>query len=178
MDIMGMALQDEEHKRYRFKMNDDDSLGYFYDVIINARAETGRQGGGSVHHIAFRTPSDDEQKYWQKSLMENGFYVTPIKDRKYFKSIYFHEPGGVLFEIATDPPGFAVDEPYERLGRDLKLPERYEPIRNEIERRLPKLQSTGNFFQGYFIPPDAAAARSARSRSKRKGNPYSQRAIR
>ena len=71
--------------------------------------------------------------------MDNGFSVTSIRDRNYFKSIYFHEPGGVLIEIATDPPGFAVDEPYERLGRDLKLPEKYESMRTEIERRLPKL---------------------------------------
>jgi glyoxalase family protein len=73
--------------------------------------------------------------------MESGFSVTPIIDRKYFKSIYFHEPGGVLFEIATDMPGFTVDEPYEKLGRDLKLPDQYEPMRTEIEGRLPELQS-------------------------------------
>jgi len=72
--------------------------------------------------------------------MDRGFCVTPIRDRKYFKSIYFHEPGGVLFEIATDSPGFTVDEPYESLGRDLKLPEQYESMRSEIESRLPKLQ--------------------------------------
>lgn len=65
--------------------------------------------------------------------------MTPIRDRTYFKSIYFHEPGGVLFEIAADPPGFTVDEPYERLGRDLKLPDQYESIRTEIESRLPEL---------------------------------------
>ena len=77
-----------------------------------------------------------------QSLLDNGFSVTSIRDRKYFKSIYFHEPGGVLFEIATDPPGFTVDEPYERLGRHLKLPDQYESMRTEIERRLPKLHST------------------------------------
>ena len=71
--------------------------------------------------------------------MENGFSVTPIIDRKYFKSIYFREPGGVLFEIATDPPGFAIDEPSESLGRDLKLPEQYESMRASIESRLPRL---------------------------------------
>jgi glyoxalase family protein len=109
-------------------------------VVIDAQAEKGQQGGGSVHHIAFRTATDDELKYWQKSLIDSGFSVTPIRDRKYFKSIYFHEPGGVLFEIATDPPVFTVDEPYERLGRNLKLPEKYESMRTEIQRRLPKLQ--------------------------------------
>jgi glyoxalase family protein len=68
--------------------------------------------------------------------------VTPIRNRKYFKSIYFHEPGGILFEIATDPPGFTVDEPYERLGHDLKLPDQYEHMRSEIESRLPGLKAS------------------------------------
>jgi glyoxalase family protein len=155
MDLMGMVLHDKQDSRYRFKMKNDDAFGHFYDVVIDPRAVNSRQGGGTVHHIAFRTATYDEQKSWQKRLMENGFSVTPIIDRKYFKSIYFHEPGGVLFEIATDPPGFAVDEPYERLGRDLKLPEQYEPMRHEIERRLPELASTG--FVHEFISPDNQA---------------------
>ena len=143
MDLMGMALLNKDANRFRFKMNDDDACGHFYDVVVDPRAANGRQGGGTVHHIAFRTLAYAEQKYWQKLLIKSGFSVTPIIDRKYFKSIYFHEPGGVLFEIATDPPGFTVDEPDESLGRDLKLPEQYEPMRAEIERRLPGLQSTG-----------------------------------
>jgi glyoxalase family protein len=143
MVVFGMALHDREGDRYRFEMKSDDAFGRFYDVVIDPQAENGRQGGGSVHHIAFRTSTDDEEKYWQKSLRENGFSVTPIRDRKYFKSIYFNEPGGVLFEIATDPPGFAVDEPVETLGQDLKLPSQYESIRSEIEDRLPDLRSNG-----------------------------------
>jgi glyoxalase family protein len=146
-NLLGMVLHNQEGNRYRFKMESDHSFGLFYDVVIDPQAETGRQGGGTVHHIAFRTPTDDEQKYWQKSLMAKGFSVTPIRDRKYFKSIYFHEPGGVLFEIATDPPGFTVDEPSESLGRDLKLPTRYEFMRTDIESRLPKLPSTGSGFK-------------------------------
>lgn len=138
---MGMELHDQEANRYRFKMKPDDAIGHFYDVVIDAQAEPGRQGGGTVHHIAFRTPTDDKLKYWQQSLMDNGFSATPIRDRKYFKSIYFHVPGGVLIEIAPNPPGFAVDEPYERLGHDLKLPDEYESMRSEIELRLPKLHS-------------------------------------
>ena len=138
---MGMVLHGKEGDRYRFKMNNDDACGHFYDVVIDVQAEMGRQGGGTVHHIAFRTPTDDEQKFWQQSLRDKGFSVTAIRDRKYFKSIYFHAPGGVLFEIATDPPGFSVDESYERLGRDLKLPDQYEPLRAKIEARLPELQS-------------------------------------
>ena len=140
VNTMGMELHNKEGNRYRFKMAGDDFPGNFYDVVVDKDAEDGRQGSGTVHHIALRTPTDAEQKYWQRSLTDNGFSVTPIRDRKYFKSIYFNEPGGVLFEIATDPPGFTVDESYERLGRDLKLPDQYEPIRDEIEGRLPKLQ--------------------------------------
>jgi len=141
VNLMGMALYDTEGNRYRFKMKSDDSLGQYYDVVVDAQAENGRQGAGTVHHIAFRTPTDDEQKYWQKSIMDNGFSVTPIRDRKYFKSIYFHEPGGVLFEIATDPPGFTVDEAHDDLGNKLQLPDQYEPMRGEIESRLPQLHA-------------------------------------
>ena len=138
-DLMGMEPFGNEGNRYRFKMKNEEACGHFFDAVIDARAEYGRQGGGTVHHIAFRTPTYAEQKAWQKLLMENGFSVTPIIDRKYFKSIYFREPGGVLFEIATDPPGFAIDEPSESLGRDLKLPEQYESMRASIENRLPRL---------------------------------------
>jgi glyoxalase family protein len=144
VNLMGMKHHDKEGNRYRFKIKGDDSFGQFYDVVVDEQAENGRQGGGTVHHIAFRTPTDDEQKYWQQSLMDNGFSVTPIRDRKYFKSIYFHEPGGILFEIATDPPGFTVDEAYDNLGHELQLPDRYEPLRSEIEKRLPQLQSNFN----------------------------------
>jgi glyoxalase family protein len=152
VNLMGMKLHDKQGNRYRFKMKRDDGCGHFYDVVVNPKAQIGQQGGGTVHHIAFRTPTDTEQKYWQKSLTESGYSVTPIRDRKYFKSIYFHAPGGVLFEIATDPPGFAVDEPYERLGRDLKLPDQYESMRSEIESRLPELRDTG--FGHEFVKPD------------------------
>ena len=141
VNLMGMTLHDKEGDRYRFRMNNHEAFGHFYDVVTDAQAENGQPGGGTVHHIAFRTPTDNEQKYWQDKLRENGFAVTPIRDRKYFKSIYLHEPGGVLFEIATDPPGFTVDEPYESLGRDLKLPDQYEARRTEIENRLPELPS-------------------------------------
>lgn len=140
MNLMGMVHHSEEGNRYRFEMKRDGSFGNFYDVVIDPQAETGQQGGGTVHHIAFRTPTEDGLKDWQKSFRNSGFSVTPIRDRKYFKSIYFNEPGGVLFEIATDPPGFSVDEPHERLGRDLKLPDQYESMRIEIERHLPMLQ--------------------------------------
>ena len=141
VDYLGMELLVQDGKRYRFKMKNDTSCGLFYDLLVEPEAENGRQGSGSVHHIAFRTSDDKEQLLWQHELLEGGYPVTGVRDRKYFKSIYFHEPGGVLFEIATDLPGFAVDEPMEYLGQALQLPENYEPMRFEIVKKLPPLHS-------------------------------------
>ncbi|MGD8445113.1 MAG: ring-cleaving dioxygenase [Desulfobacterales bacterium] len=152
VNLMGMMLHDTEGNRHRFKMKSDDAFGHFYDVVVDSQARAGHKGGGTVHHIAFRTPTDDEQIHWQKFLRDNGYSVTPIRDRNYFKAIYLHEPGGVLFEIATDPPGFTVDEPYESLGCDLKLPDQHESMRSEIESRLPKLPSSK--FSYEFVKPD------------------------
>jgi glyoxalase family protein len=138
-DIMGMRHLDREKNRHRFGMSEDSKAGSFVDVVLDPAAAPGSSGGGAVHHIAFRTANDETQKTWQRRLRENGYAVTGVRDRKYFRSIYFNAPGGVLFEIATDPPGFAVDEAPEKLGQELKLPSRYEPIRPEIEKRLPSL---------------------------------------
>ncbi|MBX5496260.1 MAG: VOC family protein, partial [Bryobacteraceae bacterium] len=88
--------------------------------------------------VAWRTPTDEQQVLWRSALQ--SYNVTPVIDRKYFHSIYFREPGGVLFEIATDPPGFAVDEPAEALGSRLQLPPWLEPRRAELEARLPKVR--------------------------------------
>jgi glyoxalase family protein len=96
----------------------------------------GQVGIGGVHHVAFRTPDGDEQVSWQARLRDSGVGVTPVVDRFYFKSIYFREPGGVLFEIATDGPGFAADESAERLGENLALPPFLEPQRARIEAGL------------------------------------------
>jgi glyoxalase family protein len=100
----------------------------------------GRVGRGGVHHIAFRTPNDEEHRAWQQRLERAGLGVTPVIDRFYFKSIYFREPGGVLFEIATDGPGFASDEEMEHLGEQLALPPFLEPRRREIEAGLRPLE--------------------------------------
>lgn len=152
---MGLTLHDQEDNRYRFKMANTAAPGHFYDVLVDPQAPTGRPGGGTVHHIAFRTDNDAEQSAWQSTLTKSGVGVTGVRDRKYFRSIYFHSPGGVLFEIATDPPGFTVDEPVEELGAALKLPQQYEHIRSEIEKRLPPLRP--NSFQHVFedAPPSA-----------------------
>ena len=93
-----------------------------------------------MHHIAFRAATDDEQLRWRDQLMENGYDVSPVMDRQHFHSIYFREPSGILFEIATDIPGFAVDEPVESLGEHLKLPAFLEPHRKDIEGVLPPLE--------------------------------------
>lgn len=95
---------------------------------------------GSVHHIAWRTPNDASQSEIANGLRTGRVGVSQTMDRQYFKSIYFHEPGGVLFEVATDPPGFTVDEPVESLGSTLRLPEWLEPHRIDIERSLPKVK--------------------------------------
>jgi glyoxalase family protein len=139
--IMGMAHYQKEHNRYRFQMREARSPGHYLDVLVDPQAVRGRSGAGTVHHIAFRAQTDQEQLFWRDRLVQARFQVTEIIDRKYFKSIYFREPGGVLFEIATDPPGFAVDEPLEKLGMSLKLPSRYEAIRAEIAKSLPLLRA-------------------------------------
>ena len=111
-------------------------------VTLQADADTprGRQGAGSVHHIAFRAAEDAAQATMAARLTEaHGLQVTEQRDRNYFRSVYFREPGGVLFEIATDAPGFAVDEPVSELGEALKLPENLERHRDAIERALPSL---------------------------------------
>ncbi len=98
----------------------------------------GRAGAGSIHHVAFRAADDAEQAAMAERLTTgHGLSVTEQRDRNYFRSVYFREPGGVLFEIATDAPGFAVDEPAESLGQALKLPPHLEPHRASIEAVLP-----------------------------------------
>jgi glyoxalase family protein len=114
--------------------------GNIIDVIRRDTATPGRPGAGTIHHVAFRAITQDDQHTWQDRLATAGHPTTPVIDRQYFNAIYFREPGGVLFEIATDPPGFAADEPVETLGQALKLPPKYEPMRDRIERILPPLR--------------------------------------
>jgi len=97
-------------------------------------------GTGSVHHVAWRTPTDEQQMVLRKNIVKAGLNATPVIDRLYFHSVYFHEPGGVLFEIATNPPGFTVDEKAEELGTHLTLPKWLEPMRKDLERVLPPVR--------------------------------------
>jgi glyoxalase family protein len=122
-----------------------DANGSVVDIYEAKGFLRGRQGRGSVHHIAFRAADDERQAQMAEKLMrKHGQHPTEQKDRNYFRSIYFREPGGVLFEIATDIPGFAADEPVETLGRELKLPKFLEPRRNEIESVLAVLEQAAS----------------------------------
>jgi glyoxalase family protein len=113
--------------------------GTAIDLIRNDAPRQGQPGAGTIHHVAFRATTQDAQHAWQDRLASVGHRTTEVIDRQYFNAIYFREPGGVLFEIATDPPGFAVDEPADALGKTLMLPPQYEPMRARIEAALPPL---------------------------------------
>jgi len=138
LNILGFHKIAEEGDRIRFAA-DGNALGNHIDLVVDPNAAYGRSGAGSVHHIAFRTPDDSSQLEWREAI---GEYVdvTPVMDRTYFHSIYFREPGGVLFELATDPPGFALDEPIESLGEELRIPEWLEPRRASLLERLPAIE--------------------------------------
>ncbi len=114
--------------------------GSVIDILSDPSAPSGRPGAGTIHHIAFRAKDNADQLSWRARAVEAGMDVTPVIDRQYFNAIYFREPGGVLFEIATDPPGFAVDEPMETLGQALMLPAQYEGKRKAIEAGLPEIR--------------------------------------
>jgi glyoxalase family protein len=142
LSMMGFAKVAEEGNRLRFASSagsDIGALGNHIDVVVDATANFGRAGAGSVHHIAFRAADDAAQLQWRAAI-EAHLPVTHVLDRDYFHSIYFREPGGVLFELATDNPGFATDEPLAALGERLCLPAWLEPRRAELDRRLPPLQ--------------------------------------
>ena len=136
-DIFGYEFVAHEEGRTRFRSPSGDP-GSVIDLV--RRADRGRQGKGTTHHVAFRARDEEQQLSLGEALGSAGLHVTEVKDRNYFKSIYFREPNGVLFEIATDAPGFAVDEPMEHLGEELKLPQWLEPRRSEIERHLEGLR--------------------------------------
>ncbi|HLO33935.1 MAG TPA: ring-cleaving dioxygenase, partial [Anaerolineales bacterium] len=140
---MGYTLTGQEGNRHRFT-GGMGALANTLDILHRPKQpedipDESVFGAGSVHHIAFRVPADDEQLEYQSALRVAGYGVTPVRDRQYFHSIYYHEPGGVLFEIATEPPGFGIDEPVNALGESLKLPEWLEPNRSAIEQSLPPL---------------------------------------
>jgi glyoxalase family protein len=138
-DVLGFTRFAADGAMTRYKAGDT-AIGGIVDLRAAGGFLAGRQGAGSVHHIAFRAPDDAAQAAMVKKLADNHrIRTTEQKDRNYFRSVYFREPGHVLFEIATDIPGFAVDEPLATLGQALKLPSFLEPSRSEIEAVLPEL---------------------------------------
>ncbi|HVM15015.1 MAG TPA: ring-cleaving dioxygenase [Egibacteraceae bacterium] len=138
-ETLGFRHVAEEANRFRFDVGSG-GPGARVDVICQPDAPRGMVAAGTVHHVAWRAPDGDTQVTWRQAIVEDGLNVTPVLDRQYFTSIYFREPGGVLLEIATDPPGFTVDEDPEHLGSSLKLPPWLEGERDQIEQALPPLK--------------------------------------
>ena len=159
-DTMGFKLvaKDNKEDRFRFgiveKNNNNQegdsgntgsspALGSFVDILCQPEISRGYIGIGTVHHIAWRAANDRHQIDLRKRIVEEAkLNPTPVIDRTYFHSVYFREPGGILFEIATDPPGFAIDERPEDLGKHLKLPQWLEPVRGKLEQLLPPVKTS------------------------------------
>ena len=131
--VMGLELVGQEGDIARYRSTAE--IGNIIDLKLTA-VELGEMGVGTVHHIAWRAKDDQDQLEWKSYVNANGYGVTPVQDRNYFNAIYFREHGQILFEIATDPPGFARDESQETMGRNLKLPAQYESQRQKIEQVL------------------------------------------
>ena len=139
---LGLQVLAEKGGRYRLSTHAGEP-GTVVDVVADPRGEAGLVAGCTVHHIAFRVPDQQTQELWRQELAERGYRVTAILDRQYFTSIYFREPGGTLLEIATDTPGFDIDEPLLELGRSLKLPPWLEPSRDAISAAVAKIDIPG-----------------------------------
>jgi glyoxalase family protein len=134
-EVLGFRLHQQEGNRYRYTVGTG-GPGSHIDILHLPNEPHGRIAVGTVHHIAWRTEDDAHQLAWRSYLLKHNSNVTPVLDRRYFHSIYFNEPGGILFEIATNPPGFTADESVTELGTHLKLPPWLETQRAEIEATL------------------------------------------
>ncbi len=136
-DVLGMQKTGEDAGWTRYEGHD--ATSGFLELKEDAQASPGKGGVGTVHHVAWRTRDEDESTTLQEAVREQGLSATPVIDRFWFKSIYFREPGGVLYELATEGPGFQEDEPLDTLGESLVLPPWLEESREKIERVLPDL---------------------------------------
>jgi glyoxalase family protein len=136
-NVLGLEKIAEDATYARFRSKGD--IGNVIDVPLNSMAR-GEDGAGTVHHIAWRAETFEQHAEWRSSVQDHGYRPTQIIDRQYFNALYFRETGGILFEIATDPPGFARDEDAEALGEKLMLPEWFEPQRSLIEANLLPIQ--------------------------------------
>ena len=137
-EVMGFRADGSEGNRFRYRSGAG-GFASVVDLLCVPDARRGGMGAGIVHHVAFRTPDDEQQGGWQRRVAELDYNVSPVMDRTYFHSIYFREPGGILFEIATDPPGFTHDEKLEELGDHLRVPPWMEKARAQIEEILPPI---------------------------------------
>ncbi|HLO39741.1 MAG TPA: ring-cleaving dioxygenase [Phycisphaerales bacterium] len=136
----GTADEKQSSRQRYIATGDNTAFARIVDIIVpTQRAPASKLGAGVVHHVAFRTPDLATHSKWQEVLAENDLHVTPVIDRNYFHSIYFREPGHVLFEFATDAPGFTADEPLDQLGTTLRLPPQYEHKRDVIVRVTPRI---------------------------------------
>lgn len=150
VDELGFTSTLQDGSRYRFEITNKDNNTHskgdgligsnIVDIVCLPYTQQSLTGIGSVHHVAWRTPTDQQQLVIRDKIIEIGLNPTPVIDRFYFHSVYFREPGGVLFEIATNPPGMTVDEEPENLGSHLTLAPWLESVRNELEKVLPKVQ--------------------------------------
>jgi predicted esterase/catechol 2,3-dioxygenase-like lactoylglutathione lyase family enzyme len=138
VDTLGFRAVREEGSVRRYAAGDG-GPGALVDVRSVGSFLRGTSGAGTVHHVAWNVAGDDDELYLRDRIVEAGMQPTPVIDRMYFRSVYFREPGGVLYELATTQPGFTIDEPVERLGERLMLPPQYEPQRAEIEAILPRI---------------------------------------
>lgn len=138
-DVLGYKLLGKEGNIHRYSTNTIENAA-IVDLLEDPEAPAGLNAGGTNHHVAFRVKNEEDQMQIRGKVLEKRLHITEKIDRDYFFSLYFREPGGVLFEIATDNPGFTRDEPLEELGKNLKLPKQYEASREKIEQLLPKLR--------------------------------------
>ena len=139
-ELMGFIAAGSDGNRFRYRAGSGEGFASTVDLLCVPDARHGGMGAGIVHHVAFRTHDDAQQLEWRRRIAAERLNVSPVMDRNYFHSIYFREPGGVLFEIATDGPGMTADEPAEKLGSRLMLPPQYESHRAAIERALPEVR--------------------------------------
>ncbi len=138
-ETLGFRPLQQDGPRTRYAVGPG-TPGALLDLISAPDVSGGTVAVGTVHHVAWRTPDDGAQRVWRQQIDALGYHVTPVIDRLYFHSIYFREPGGVLFEIATDPPGFAIDEPPDHLGETLRLPPWLDEMHGRLEQLLPPLR--------------------------------------
>ena len=147
-DELGFMPTHQDGSRFRYEIPNGDAASpgeesrgaNIVDVLCLPYLQQAVVGIGSVHHVAWRTPTDEQQMVLRRNIVRAGLNATPVIDRFYFHSVYFREPGGVLFEIATNPPGFMIDEKLEDLGTHLVLPPWLESMRKDLEKILPRVQ--------------------------------------